>query len=355
MAKNNHNKKHINNKNTKETFKQKVLKRKKLIIVISIVAIVGFIFLRVRAAKKDEAETTEIKRGTVTEELILSGEIQADEHAELPFLSSGELDWIGISEGEEVKRGQVLARLDTANLYASYESAISDLRSAQATLDRVYDEVKGHEEDETFEQKEDRTTAEVARDKAYRALTIAQKNLANATLRAPFDGIVSAITNPFSGIGTIYTQSQIEVVNPETIYFEVSADQTEVIDLAVGQKARIVLDSFIDQEFDGEVKFISYTPIAGEVGAVYKVKVGFSIDQFDVKRLRIGMTGDAKFILSEKSDVLYLPPQFVNSNTKGKFVNLRRKNNRVYIDVGLEGEERVEVEGEIKEGDEVFD
>jgi HlyD family secretion protein len=331
-----------------------ILLRKKLFAVI-VVVVMGLLLWRHGVSRKADFETTEVKRGSVREELILSGEIDADEYTQLGFSASGKIIWLGVSEGEWVKEGQALAKLDTTNLNADYQRALADLRDAQATVERVHDDVKDHDEDETYTQKETRTAAEVAKDKAYEAVLKAQENLRNATLTAPFAGLVTYVANPFSGVNTLYTQTQFEVINPETIFFEVSADQTEVTNLSVGQKVEIVLDSFIDQELEGEIVFISYTPMSGEVGAVYKVKVGFSSEIIDVQKLRIGMTGDSKFILSEKSDVLYVPPEFVNSDTKGKFLRLNRENNKVYIDVGLEGEERVEVKGDIKEGDTVFD
>lgn len=330
-------------------------KKKKLIIIILAVVVVGLLIWRLTASrKKEDIETFEVQRGTVREELILSGEIKADEHAGLAFQTSGELSWLGVSEGEEVEKGQVLARLDTANLYATYERAVSDLRSAQATLDRVYDEVSGYDEDESWDQREDRTVAEVARDKAYRALTITQKSLANANLKAPFDGVVTAIVNPFSGINTLFSQSQIEIVNPETIYFEVTADQSEVINFHKDQKVLVVLDSFPDEELEGEIKFVAYTPKTDEIGTVYKIKVSFSNADFDIEKFRIGMSGDAKFILSQKEDVLYVPPWFINSDKEGKYV-LGRREKKIYVEVGIEGEERVEVTGDLSEGDTIYD
>lgn len=332
-----------------------LLSRKKLVIILAIL-IVGFLGWRLLVGrKKEDAETTEVKRGVVAEELILSGEVKADEHAELTFSASGKISWVGVSEGDQVEKGQTLARLDTTGLSMDLKIADADLRAKASTLDRVYDDLKDKEDSESFPEIETRTTAETNKDKAVFTHIKEQKDLANATLVSPFKGVVSYIANPFSGLNVLYSQTQIEIVNPETVYFEVSADQTEVIDLSVGQKAKIILDSFIEQELEGEIKFISYTPMSGEVGAVYKVKVNFPVEVIDVRKLRIGMTGDAKFVLSEKSDVLYVPPQFLNSDTKGRFLRLNRNNNKVYVDIGLEGEERVEVIGEINEGDTVYD
>lgn len=222
-------------------------------------------------------------------------------------------------------------------------------------MDRVYDEVKGHDKDESFEQKEDRTQAEVNRDNAYRSFIIAKKNLANAGIVAPFDGVITNVTYPYTGLNTTLAQSQIEIVNPETIYFEVSADQSEVINISKGQKVAVILDSFSSDEYAGEVGYVGLTPKRGEVGTVYAVKVKLSEVNSKITKFRIGMTGDAKFILDENGDVLFVPTNFINSDSKGKFVNLGKPKNKVYVEVGIEGEERTEIVGGIKEGDIVFD
>lgn len=338
----------------KDSLIKRVYKKKKLLIILTVIAVIGFFGWQYFSNKNGDFEKIEVKRGIVREELILSGSIRADEHANLTFQTSGELDWIGVTEGDEVEKGQKLVKLDTTSLYHALQSAEADLRKYESTVDRVYDDVQGSETDESFSEIETRTIAETAKDKAYRAYAIAQKNLANSTLRAPFDGIVTSITNPFSGINTMFSQSQIEIVNLQTIYFDVSADQSEVTDLYVGQKVNMVLDSFSDEEIEGEIVYISYTPKTGDVGTVYEVKVSLS-DELDIKKVRVGMTGDAKFVLSQKEDVLYVPPEFVNSDKNGKYVRLGKANNKVYLEVGIEGEERVEVVGEIKEGDTVYD
>src|SRR4030043_549753 len=334
---------------------QKILKRKKLLLILIIVLVLGGYYIGKKFfPSKNGFEEAKIEKGTVQEELILTGEIKADENAKLSFLTSGELDYLGVTEGQEVEKGDILARLNATVLYQAYLSAEADLRHYDASRAKTYDDVQGHESDESFEQIETRTIAESNRDKAYRAYVAAQENLSNATLRSPFDGIVSSITYPFTGINTSLMETQVEVINPKTIYFDVSADQTEVTQLNVGQKVNMILDSFSEKEIEGEVNYIGYTPKSGEQGTVYEVKGKISSD-IDVQKIRIGMTGDAKFLVSEKSDVLYVPPEYVNSDVKGKYLNLGKINNKKYIEVGLEGEDRVEIIGDVKEGDTVFD
>jgi len=342
------------NNDEKENIIIKAFKNKKIRFSILGVLVLLLVWRVVIAPKSKDFETVEVKKGTVTEELVLSGEVKAKEHARLKFQGAGEIGWLGVTEGQWVKKGELLIRLDTANLYAAYEQAVAALRSSQATADRALDDVKDRGDEETFTEAEARTIAEAARDSAYRAMTIARENLANGGIRAPFDGIISSVTYPFSGVNILFSENQIEIVNPETLYVEVSADQDEVIELTEGQKVTIILDPFIDEEIQGEIDFISYTPMAGEIGATYKITIKLT-SNIDPGKVRIGMTGAARFILSEKEDVLYVPNQFMNTDKEGKYVLKNRYDNKVYVEIGMEGEERVEITGDIKEGDILYD
>jgi RND family efflux transporter MFP subunit len=338
--------------------KTNILKRifktkKRIAVAVVIIVAIGFWYMQV-SKKNGDFKVDEIKKGTVKEELILSGGVAAEEHANLSFLSSGEINHVAVVEGQYVEKDEVLVKLDSVSAYQTFLSAQDDLRKYQAALDNVYDQLQGHENDESYTQIETRTTAETNKDKAYRAYVIAEKSLSNLSLKAPFEGFVTSITHPYTGVNTTYTETQIEIVNPKSIYFEVSADQAEVTDLWLGQKVTIVLDSFSDEEIEGEVAYVGYTPRSDDVGISYKVKVKILSD-FDRSKTRIGMSGDAKFLISEKKDALYIPSSFINSDTTGTYVNLARNNNKKYIEIGTEGEDRIEIIGDIKEGDKIFD
>lgn len=339
--------------NEKELEKAPKKKGKKRIIIISAIVLIIVGSRIVFSKQKNDVETATIQKGTVKEELVLSGEVKATEHALLTFSSSGKVSWVGVKEGDWVFKGQSLMKLDTLKLNADYERAKADLRSAEASVDKALDDVKDHDSDETFAQKETRTAAEVARDKAYEAVLKAQEDLKNATLVAPFSGLITDVLNPYSGVSAIYTQSQVEIVNPDTVYFEVTADQSEVSSLSIDQPVSIYLDSFPEDELSGKIIFISYTPKTDETGTVYEIKV--EIDSIDTETVRVGMTGDASFVLSQEKDVLYVPLNFVNSDKKGKYINLQNKNNKEYVETGIEGEDRIEIIGNIKEGQAVFD
>ncbi len=329
------------------------IKKIKWVSGVVIVLFLGGVWLiKYKLSARQDVDSTTIQRGSIRQEIILTGQIKATEHAQLKFLSSGELSWIGVKEGDWVKKGQYLARLNSASLQSQYEQAVANLRKAQATVDNVLDQVKDHDDDESLAQKELRTTAEANRDSAYRALEIAKQNLRNQYLKAPFSGLITDVPSS-SGVNTSSIESQIEILNPQTMYFEIQADQTEIKDLELGQQVFITLDSYPEEEIEATVKHISYTPSTGESGTVYKVRVEFL--KLDTEKYRVGMTGDASFVLATKENVLYIPPKYLNADKKGKFVKLSPKNHQVYVEVGIDGETKVEISGEVNEGDLVYD
>ncbi len=222
--------------------------------------------------------------------------------------------------------------------------------AADAAAKKAEDDVKGHDKDETYTQKNTRVAAQAARDTAYFNWQQAKRNLRDAYIYAPFAGVVTQVTNPYSNVYVLSTQYQIELLNPETIYFSVTADQTEIQSLEASKTGDITLDSYPDKELEGRISTIAYTP---EADGGYEVKV--SLGQTDLSQLRVGMTGDVLFVAKVKQDALYVPRVFINSDREGKYLNVGGPKNKVGIELGLEGDDVVEVIGEIKEGQMVYD
>lgn len=330
------------------------MKWKKILIISSVViiAIIAFFYFK---NNNKEIKTVKIEKGNLKEELILSGEIDATNYAKLSFETSGKIVYVGVKEGEKVNKGKLLSKLDTTVLNSSYQIALSNLRAYDATVENVHDQVKNHATDETFAQKDLRTTAEVNKDKAYEAVIQAKRNLDGASLYAPFNGIVTYLNHPFVGVYTTTSSIEAEIIDPTTMYFDVLADQTEVTKIKINQKVKVVLDSFVDQEFDGIVENISFTPKTGESGSVYSIKVAFKNVNLSESNFRIAMTGDSKFIISEKKDVLFVPNNYVKQDKDGRFVKVTAKSEKVYIETGIESEEYTEIIGNISEGQTVYD
>ncbi len=325
---------------------------KKILVFLVVTAFISWIFW---GRKNKNIESTQIRKGNLQEEMILSGEIDAVNHAKLSFETSGKIVFVGVKEGDKVNKGKLLSKLDTTILNSSYQIALSNLRLYEATAQNVLDQVKNNDNDETFAQKDQRTTAEANKDKAHEAVIQAKRNLDGAFLYAPFSGIVTYLAHPFPNVFTTAGAVEVEVIDPSTMYFKVLADQIEVTKLNLGQRVEIVLDPFEEKTFEGKVSNISFVPSIGEAGSTYSVKVDFKNITLSDSKFKIAMTGDAKFIISEKNDVLYLPLNYVKQDKQGKFIKINKKGQRQYIETGIESEDYIEIKGDLKEGQLVFD
>ena len=336
--------------------KRFVFRKRYIVIGIILLVVVGGFLIRRNAinSKNASKQTATVNRGTVEKELILSGTVLADEDVNLQFKISGLLTYVGVKEGEEVKKGQTVARIDSRDLGIALQQAENTLRAKEAALDEVYDDVSGHSSDESFTQKTTRTAAEVAKDNAYDAVRAAKQAFVGTTLTSPIAGIAAVVTDPLPGVNVTPTGTKYEIVNPDTIYFSVSADQTEVTQVNVGQKVKMILDSFPDKTYEGEVSTVSFAPDDGESGTIYKVKVGISNANLLNDGVRLGMTGDARFQLSQSNNTLYVPINFVKTDDNGQYVTLEN-GKKVYVETGIEGEENIEIKGDIKEGDTVYE
>ena len=145
----------------KKPFIKRVLTKRNIIIavIVAIVCVIGISLV----SKPKEVTSYSLKKGSVKEELVISGSVRADKYSAMSFAGSGKLDWIGVKEGQEVYKGQALAKLDAKLLNSAYETAKSNVRSAEANAEYVLDNVKNHSTDESFYFKTTRTTAEVAK------------------------------------------------------------------------------------------------------------------------------------------------------------------------------------------------
>lgn len=322
-----------------------------LIVFVAVLIAVGVS----RSKNKKATDQTMVQRGHISDELVLTGTVEAEEHVILYFPTAGKIAGVYVKEGDWVKKGQALTSLDKTVLNSTYQQALNNYRNYQAAAENVLDQVKDHSADETYAQKATRTAAEVARDNAYDAVKAAEYNLRNATILAPFDGFVTFLPFPNPGVNVIMTDAQVELLDPESIYFSVDADQNEVVSIKEGMQVIVVLDSERDRNLSGIVTFVSYSPKSGEASTLYEVKISFNEGTLSDFSPRLGMSGDAKFILSEKDDALFVPSQFINSDKDGKYVNLDKLGNKVRVETGLESETDTEIVSGVSEGDTLYD
>ncbi len=347
---------HYNMTNQDSTGIIKYMKKKYiLIIAIILITIVFFVYRNYQTQQKNKKiEKTQVKRGDLKEEITISGKIKAEEDAILRFQTSGKVSWVGVKEGDKVKKYQIIATLDMKDVKKTLDKKLNTFLKTRTDFDQTQDD----NDDKAITDSIKRILNKSQYDLNNTIIDVELQDLAIdlSRLSTPIQGIVVKSDPPFSGVNIIPTQSYYEIVNPETVYFEALADQTEVAKLRNNMKGVLVLDPYLDVTLEGLIQNISFTPLSDETGTVYAVKFIFPSKNTDY-RYKLGMTGDLTLITQRKNAVLYLPIKFIKTEEGKKYVFLMTDNKRVkkFIGTGIETDNLIEITSELSEGDIVYD
>ncbi len=234
--------------------------------------------------------------------VVANGYVVARTKAAVSAKIPGRLAMLNVSEGSRVQKGDVIARLDNADYAAAVGQAEAGLASAKATLietqsdrdqlQREFVRVRdihsqnpnlvSPQEVENAEsrarQGDARVDAQHARvDAAAAALRVAQANLENTYIRAPFSGTVlrkeaevGEVVAPSVG-GGLTRGAVVTMADLATLEVEVDVNEAYIARIQGGQQARITLDAYPDTSFRGAVRQV--VPTADRQRATVQVKV----------------------------------------------------------------------------------
>lgn len=333
-----------------------IIKKRWYVFIIIAVGIGVFLYKQ-QTSKAEVAKlaTYTVVRQDIQDILTLSGQVAADEHVILRFPISGKLVWLGAKEGDKIKKYQGLASLDQREVEKKLKKTLNDFVKERGDLDQSKDDNRRIGDQPTRE----------AGDTMKRLLEKAQYDLTNAIidvelgqltkeysyLTSPIDGILVRTDVKNTYVNITPSAAEFEVINPDTLYFSFTADQTEVIKLKEGVRAKVTLDSYPDESISGELYFVSFIPKTGETGTVYEGRIKMPAGRG--MKYRFGMTGDSEFVMGEKSNVVVVLDKFIKSEGDKKYVWRKKdgKEEKVYIKTGLEVDGVIEALSGVKEGD----
>ncbi len=234
--------------------------------------------------------------------VVANGYVVARTKAAVSAKIPGRLAMLNVSEGSRVEKGQIIARLDNADYAAAVGQAEAGVASAKATLieaqsdrdqmQRDYVRVRDihtqnpnlvspqdvENADSRARQADARFGAQSARvDAAAAALRVAQDNLENTYIRAPFSGTVlrkeaevGEVVAPSVG-GGLTRGAVVTMADLATLEVEVDVNEAYIARIQSDQQARITLDAYPDTAFRGAVRQI--IPTADRQRATVQVKV----------------------------------------------------------------------------------
>lgn len=303
------------------------MNKKKLIIGIIIVVVLA-VFIIVNIVSKDEGievQTEKTFLDDITQTVSGNGRIFPETEVKVSARVPGKIILIAVKEGDSVKAGQVLVRLEQEQYKAALERAKSSLLEAKANLKLADSELKRSKE--LFAQNLISTAelevAEAKNDQALSGLQQAEASVSEAkdalewtVLSTPIDGVVTEKNKELGemALGSQFQEDVIlQVADLTEMEARIEVNENDIISVNLNDSSEVEIDAFPDTTFTGYVSEISNSAETRGLGSIEEV-TNFEVKIRLVDRLpsfRPGMSSTAEIATETRGDVLNAPIQSV--------------------------------------------
>jgi HlyD family secretion protein len=324
-------------------------------IYILIGAAVAIIALLIGLSKtgvigsKDKGKSVEIasvNNTTIVETVSATGKIQPEIEVKISSEVSGEIIALNVIEGQVVKKGDLLVKINPDLYTSGYNRTVSNLSGSKAGLsqaDASFKEAKAnYERNKTLFEKgiisksdwdKAIATFEVAnanKQSAYYSVQSAtatvneaKDNLGRTTIYAPADGTISVL-NVELGERVLGTQQMagteiLRVANLNNMEVEVDVNENDIVKIKVGNEAKVEVDAYLKKQFRGIVTSISNSAsstLTADQVTNFKVKVRILKESYQdllegkpatYSPFRPGMTATVDIITKTRPNVVAVP------------------------------------------------
>ena len=299
--------------------------------------------------KKGDFKTVTTKKltpNTIVETVSATGKIQPEVEVKISSEVSGEILELPFKEGSQVKKGDLLVRVNPdliqsalSRTQATYKNVKANLAQAEATLKQAKADYNRNKKlfakgviskanwDQVIATYE---TAKASKNSAYysvqssaASVNEARDNLNRTTIYAPMSGTISLL-NVELGERVVGTQQMagteiLRVANLNNMEVEVDVNENDIVKVNIGDSANVEVDAYLKQEFKGIVTEIANSAadnLAADQVTNFKVKVRILEDSYknltknkpeNYSPFRPGMTATVEIITEIKKDILAVP------------------------------------------------
>lgn len=293
-----------------------------MMVVIAVAVLAGLFFSGILRPAR-EVQVVSVQQTYPSQAISLlnaSGYVVAQRKAAVASKATGRLIWLGVEEGSRVKKGDVLARLESEDVVASRQQAAANLKNSRTALDQA--RAESHDAQLSYSRQKlllsqgvvaeaDYDAAEARYRKAKAAVAGAQAGIGAAAaaldaarvaveftmIRAPFDAVVLTkdadvgdIVTPFAAAANAKA-AVVTLADMGSLQVEVDVAESNIEQVRTGQPCEIQLDALPDTRFRGTVHMI--VPTADRSKATVLVKVRF--DETD-RRILPEMSAKVAFL-----------------------------------------------------------
>ncbi len=359
-----------------------VRSRKKLYIAIGLAVLAIIIASSVVASRKREkalpVTTEKAIRTNITQLVTATGKIQPEIEVKIAPEVSGEIIEIPIKEGQMVRKGDLLLRIKPDSYKAQVqeqEAALSGARSAsvqhRAELSKAendYNRAKSLFEKGLISEADRnaaQTNYEIARaalqssmfdiQRAEGALRQIREALSKTTIYAPSTGTISSLTaregERVVGTSQFAGTEVMRIADLDNMEARVNVNENDVVNVKIGDVARISVDAYPDRKVQGVVREIASTATTNNAGTQEQVtnfEVKISIPDHSV-RLRPGMSATADIETDTVKNAVAVPIQSVTVRTTDSNLSPEEREKQAAKNTAQDADNRAEVSNEMLE------
>lgn len=343
------------------------------LVVLVIAAIVAAFAVRLRGAPKPPPVATvsaprvlefsaddiaRVQLESVSRSVAVTGTLTPFEQSVLKTRAPGVLTDVLAREGESVRKGQLLARVDATEVKAQLAARAADVVAARAQLDWAQRNLKrqgdllekgfiSHNAYDSVEN--DAAVARARLDAANAQVSQIRKSVSDQTLSAPLSGIV-ARRHAEPGERLPADSPILTIVSLDRLELAADVPTTEIARVALGHAVRVRVDGFSERVFEGRIERINPQATAG-AGVV---PVYVSVDNAG-HELRAGLFAHGDIIIGEAQQRLTIPAAGVRERDGGHFVYLVQGDRLAQraVSVGFIADQRAVIASGLSAGDTV--
>ena len=296
--------------------------------------------------KAKSVETSLVKATTIVETVSATGKIQPEIEVKIASMVSGEIIALPIKEGQVVKKGDLLVKINPDLYTSGLNRSVANLAAAKSGLTQAEAQFKeakaNYDRNKTLFEKGiisksdwDKTVASFEVAKATKQSTYfnvqsaaatvneARDNLGRTVIYAPADGTISVL-NVELGERVLGTQQMagteiLRVANLNNMEVEVDVNENDIVKIKVGDQARVEVDAYLKKQFKGIVTSISNsasTALTADQVTNFKVKIRILKESYQdllegkpatYSPFRPGMTATVDIVTKTKTNVLAVP------------------------------------------------
>ena len=291
-------------------------------------------------------ELSKVAQTTIVETVSATGKIQPEIEVKISSEVSGEVIALTVKEGQQVKKGDLLVRINPDLYESGVNRSVASMSTTKAGLTQADAQVKeaksSYDRSKTLFDKgiisraewdKAVSTYEVAKankqsayyqvQSASATVTEARDNLGRTTIYAPADGTISLL-NIELGERVLGTQQMtgteiLRIANLNNMEVEVDVNENDIVKVNIGDSAKIEVDAYMKREFKGIVTSISNSASAALTAdqvTNFKVKVRILKESYEdllkgkpenYSPFRPGMTATVDVITKRKESVIAVP------------------------------------------------